>query len=271
MKAVRLTRRVTFSSGHRYWDQSLSSDQNRAKFGDWASPFNHGHNYALEVTTFGKINPRDGMVINIKTIDDALQREVVQKFDQRSINDEIPPFDEVPPTTENLIQFFAEQLPITLPPEAKLDELKLEETPTLYARWRANTVTLTRSYEFAASHRLHCDNLSPDENLELFGKCNNLAGHGHNYILEVEVGGPIDPETGMLVSLQGLDEIVNREIVDRYDHRNFNIDIPEFEGQNPTSEVVCQEIFDRLQRAIPVTLVSVRLWETARNMFEVRA
>lgn len=271
MGAVRLTRRVMFSSGHRYWNAALSAEENRARFGPWASPFNHGHNYVLLVTTIGHVNPLDGMVINIKTIDDLLQEHVVARFDQHSINDEIPPFNVSPPTTENLVLYFADLLPKYLPDEAQLDELRLEETPTLFAGWKANTVTLTRSYEFAAAHRLHSANFSETQNLELYGKCNNAAGHGHNYVLEVEVTGPINAETGMMVDLLTLDSIVNREVVDRYDHHNFNCDLPEFEGKNPTSEVVCEEIFSRLASSLPVKLVSIRLWETPRNMFEVRA
>lgn len=271
MRNVRLTRQVTFSSGHRYWHPALTVEENRRRFGEWASPFNHGHNYVLRVTTLGTINPRDGMVVNIKTIDDILQREVVQRFDQKSINDEVTPFETTPPTTENLTLFFAEALPNLLPVEAKLDELRLEETPSLAAKWKDGQVTLTRSYEFAAAHRLHSDNLSPSENLELYGKCNNVAGHGHNYVLEVEVAGPVNEQTGMLVDISALDSVVNREIVDRYDHRNFNCDLPEFAGLNPTSEVVCDKIFTQLSAVLPIRLVSVRLWETPRNMFEVRA
>jgi 6-pyruvoyltetrahydropterin/6-carboxytetrahydropterin synthase len=143
-------------------------------------------------------------------------------------------------------------VPRHLPDEAQLDELRLEETPTLFGGWKANIVTLTRSYEFAAAHRLHSANLSEAQNLEIYGKCNNAAGHGHNYVLEVEVTGPINAETGMMVD-------------------NFNCDLPEFEGKNPTSEVVCEEIFSRLASSLPVKLVSIRLWETQRNMFEVRA
>ncbi|MBL8059324.1 MAG: 6-carboxytetrahydropterin synthase [Chthonomonas sp.] len=270
-RPVRLTRRVTFSSGHRYWRSDLTPEQNRALFGEWASPFNHGHNFGLEVTTIGTVNPRDGMVINIKTIDDILQREVVGVFDQRSINDEISAFRDMSPTTENLAAYLAELLSKCLPKESQLDELKLEETATLSAKWRANQVTLTRSYEFAAAHRLNSPELTAEQNVEIFGKCNNAAGHGHNYVLEVEVSGPIDMKSGMMVDLGQLDSIVNEQVVDRYDHKNFNCDLPEFSDKNPTSEVVCLEIFERLAKSLPVKLVSIRLWETARNMFEVRA
>jgi 6-pyruvoyltetrahydropterin/6-carboxytetrahydropterin synthase len=149
--------------------------------------------------------------------------------------------------------------------------LRLEEMPTLFGELENDKMTLTRSYEFAASHRLDSPALSPAENVELFGKCNNAAGHGHNYILEVTVEGQPDEKTGMMVDLEAMDSAVNESVVDRYDHKNFNEDLPEFAGKMTTSEVIAQEIFNRLQTAVPAKLNRIRLWETARNMFEVSA
>ena len=131
--------------------------------------------------------------------------------------------------------------------------------------------SITRTYEFAASHRLHVPSLSPEENVRLFGKCNHPHGHGHNYVLEVTVSAPTDPVTGMSVSLDELDAVVDREIVDRYDHRNLDLDVEELQGGPTTSEIVVQAIFDRLAPAVPGKLVRVRLFETARNVFEVTA
>ena len=91
----------------------------------------------------------------------------------------------------------------------------------------------TRVYEFSASHRLQSDSLSEQENRDLFGKCNYPNGHGHNYVLEVTVAGPVDPITGRVINPDALDEIVNREVVERYDHRHLNLDIPEFAGVHP--------------------------------------
>lgn len=273
-QVVTLEREVTFSSGHRYWLPSLSEEENRALFGPWASPYNHGHNYVLRVRTSGVMNPADGMVVNIKTIDDFLKNQIVAQFDQKSINDEVPFFRDRSPSLENLVRYIRSQMQ-GLPSEVKLEGLKLEETPTLYAEWHATykepKVTITRIYEFAASHRLHAPSLSNEENTALFGKCNNVAGHGHNYVLEVTVSGEPDPHTGMIVGLEALDQTVNQNIVDRYDHRNLNVDLPEFEGKNPTSEVVALQIFDTLKSVMPDLLVRVRLHETARSVFEVNA
>ncbi len=270
---VRLTRRVTFSAGHRYWNASLSAPENKALYGPIASPFNHGHNYVLDVTTEGFISPENGMVINIKRIDDRLKEHVLAPFHLKSINDEVPAFAERAPTIENLLLYFAELLGPIMPPEARLVGLRLEEHPLLWGEWNHDPamITLTRMYEFAASHRLDAPSLSLSENIDLFGKCNNINGHGHNYLLEVTVTGDIAPETGMMVDLDTLDQVVSRSIVDRYDHKNLNLDLPEFEGKNTTSEVVAQTIFESLRGQVPGKLVRVRLHETARNIFEVQA
>jgi len=270
MPQVTLARKVSFSSGHRYWLPSLNEQGNRELYGEWASPFNHGHNFVLWVSARGEVNESDGMVVNIKWIDDVLQQRVVAKFDQKSINDQIPEFAERSPSLENLLKYFRSTLH-ELPGNVVLSHLKLEETPLLYGEWTLETdmITLTRTYEFAASHRLHVSALAPEENVRLFGKCNNENGHGHNYVLEVTVSGEISEPSGMLVDLGELDQTVHREVVDRYDHKNLDLDIPEFEGKNTTSEVVGLMIFDRLQFAIPAQLERIRLYETARNMFEV--
>lgn len=269
MKRVTLSRRVAFSSGHRYWSDDLTPEENQARFGPWASRFNHGHNYVLWVTASGPIDPAHGMVVNIKEIDDAVRDRVVRHFDQKSINDEVESMRGVPPTVENLLRRFAADLQ-GLPGGVRLDSLKLEETPLFYGEWKSNgMITLTRSYEFAASHRLHVHSLPQETNTELFGKCNNPRGHGHNYILEVTISGSPDATTGMICDLGALDQVVEAEVVNRYDHKNLSEDLPEFEGVNATSEVVVAEIFDRLNGKLPAQLERVRLYETARNMFEV--
>lgn len=269
---VTLTRKVSFSSGHRYWREGLSADENRALFGKWASPYNHGHNYVLWVGARGEVDETNGMVVNIKWIDDVLKERVVRVFDQKSINDEVEGFEAVAPCLENLLAYFRERLR-ELPGGVELVDLKLEETPLLYGEWSKETemTTLTRVYEFAAAHRLHVPSLSEEENLRLFGKCNHVHGHGHNYVLEVTVTGEVDLETGMMVSLDELDSVVEREVLERYDHRNLDVDVAELAGKNTTSEVVSQAIFDRLKGAVPGRLVRVRLFETARNVFEVTA
>ena len=129
-------------------------------------------------------------------------------------------------------------------------------------------VHLTRRYSFAASHRLHSARLSEEENRRVYGKCCNPYGHGHNYVVEVTVAGPVDPATGMVANLADLDAHVQREVLDAFDHRNLNEEIREFRERVPTTENLCMEIFRRLQGFAAARLDRVRIEETGLNSFE---
>lgn len=127
---------------------------------------------------------------------------------------------------------------------------------------------LTRRYRFSASHRLHNDALSPEENLATYGKCNNPFGHGHNYALEVTVSGQVDQSTGMVCNLGDLDGFVRREILDRFDIENLNM-LPEFASTIPTTESLCMVLHEILQRGFThAHLEKVRIQETLMNSFE---
>ena len=125
-----------------------------------------------------------------------------------------------------------------------------------------------RRYMLSASHRLHADTLTPEENQAAYGKCNNPHGHGHNYVVEVLVGGPVDRETGMVVNLAVLDEVVRNRVTDRFDHTNLNLD-PLFANRVPTTENLCRAVFGLLKGALPAgELEYVRIEETENNFFQ---
>jgi 6-pyruvoyltetrahydropterin/6-carboxytetrahydropterin synthase len=127
---------------------------------------------------------------------------------------------------------------------------------------------LTRRYCFAASHRLHAAQLTEEENKRIYGKCNNPYGHGHNYIVEVAVSGPVDPATGMIANLSELDGFVGREVIEPLDYKYLNEEVSEFRERVPTSENLCIEIFNRLRGFPRAKLERVRLEETSLNSFE---
>ncbi len=127
---------------------------------------------------------------------------------------------------------------------------------------------LTRRYGFSASHRLHTEAFSDAQNREIYGKCNNPYGHGHNYALEVTVSGQIDSKIGMICNLVDLDGFVHREVIERYALSNLNT-LPEFFERVPTTENLCIQIFDILKRGFHLAhLEKVRLEETMMNSFE---
>ena len=136
----------------------------------------------------------------------------------------------------------------------------------------SNRVAAFRKVTFNAAHRLFRKDWSDEKNKEIFGLCANPHYHGHNYRLDVKVVGEIDPETGYVIDLGLLNNIINEEITERFDHRNLNLDCPEFSHLNPTGENIVTVIYHLLRKKLPEKYdLQVRLWETERNYFEYPA
>jgi 6-pyruvoyltetrahydropterin/6-carboxytetrahydropterin synthase len=132
----------------------------------------------------------------------------------------------------------------------------------------AGKAYLGRRYMLSASHRLHNDALTPEENRAAYGKCNNPHGHGHNYTIEVLVGGEVEQATGMVINLVDLDETVRTLVIDRFDHTNLNLD-PLFASIVPTTENLCSIVFGLLKENLHAgKLASVRVEETENNFFQ---
>lgn len=128
-------------------------------------------------------------------------------------------------------------------------------------------VYLSRRATFSASHRLHSLQMSDEENRELFGKCNHPNGHGHNYTVEVIVRGEVDPRSGIVMNLADLKRLLQEAVLDDFDHRNLNVDLPDFENVNPTAENIAIAIWERLEPHLPNGLLhEVRLHETENNL-----
>lgn len=131
-------------------------------------------------------------------------------------------------------------------------------------------LSITRQYEFSASHRLHCTDWTDAENRATFGKCNNPAGHGHNYVLEVTVEQPSRIAPGARPSLDQLDDVVQQQVISRLDHRNLNVDVPEFAQLNPSVEHIAQIIWSWLTGPIEgCRLTRIRLYETPKTWVEI--
>lgn len=133
-------------------------------------------------------------------------------------------------------------------------------------------IAIFRKSHFNAAHRLHNPNWSDEKNKEVFGLCNNANYHGHNYDLEVKVVGEVNPETGYLMDLKYLKDIIKEHVEDKLDHKNLNLDVPELTGIMPSTENLCYFIWGILQKELGNDYeVTVRLWETPRNYTEYPA
>jgi len=129
--------------------------------------------------------------------------------------------------------------------------------------------TVCRKESFNAAHRLHNPAWSVEKNHEYFGACNNPNYHGHNYDLIVKVTGKVDKETGYLIDMKLLSDLIKHEVIEPFDHKNLNLDVDAFASLNPTAENIATEIYDRIKRKLDdVYQLSIVLYETPRNFVE---
>ncbi len=217
MPKATLTKRLEFCSSHRYHNPDWDHSKNREVFGACNNVNTHGHNYLLEVTLCGDIDPVTGMIINLYDLKQYLW-DVLVEFDHKNLNLDTPYFHDRIPTSENLAWTLWELL-AKHPQLPALEKIRLFEDDTLYAEVTkefvettssintANTALIGRRYRFAALHQLE----------------QGLA-HGHQYELWVSIKGPIPLDTGQIISLPVLDQIVNHEILQRWEQKNISHD-----------------------------------------------
>jgi 6-pyruvoyltetrahydropterin/6-carboxytetrahydropterin synthase len=131
---------------------------------------------------------------------------------------------------------------------------------------------IIRKAHFNAAHRLNNPNWTDEKNREIFGKCNNPNFHGHNYVLEVKIIGDIDEDTGYVMDIKVLKEIIETEVTDKYDHKNLNLDVPDFANVNPTAENIAQVIYTNIKNRLEQNFeLKIKLYETERNIVEYPA
>mmetsp|Transcript_23271 Transcript_23271/g.32526 ORF Transcript_23271/g.32526 Transcript_23271/m.32526 type:complete len:138 (-) Transcript_23271:61-474(-) len=128
-------------------------------------------------------------------------------------------------------------------------------------------VSLTRRESFSSAHRLHNSQLSDEENKRIYGKCNNKNGHGHNYVLEVTVRGEVDPQTGMVMNLVDLKDVIQRAVIDKLDHKHIDQDVPDFKFISTTENVAVYIWNSLLECGLRKDLLhEVKIWETEKNI-----
>lgn len=264
-----LTRKARFSAAHLCRNPEWTEARNRRVYGASAIGSGHGHDYVAEFTFGGPVDPRTGVVLNLTEVK-RLLGEVIEPLDHSHLNYDHEALKGPAPTSERLVRYLWRALGTGTGP-CRLVSIRLHESRTRNIEYTGDDsmVYVTRTVEFNAAHRLHSIRLSDEENVRIFGKCNNPHGHGHNYELAVTVRGPLDEATGTVIDVGRFDEILQKEVVDRYDHRHLNYDLEEFQTVNPTSEELLRVIWKRL---LPFfehpSLYRIRLVETSKNAFE---
>ncbi|MCE9589683.1 MAG: 6-carboxytetrahydropterin synthase [Planctomycetes bacterium] len=238
-------------------------------FAAWPPMRGLGRYYQLHVRCAGEADPVTGYFINIRDIDQAVRGHVLPL-----LNDVLaaqPDSAAIP--MGSLMQRMLDRL--RSPLNRSVAGLTLELTPYHRLEIRSNDmahVIVRQQFEFSAAHRLHVDRLSDDENREVFGKCNNPSGHGHNYRLEVAVRAPIDTG-GRVAPVEKLDGLVDRVVIQRLDHKHLSVDVPEFRGLNTSVENIAVVVWGMLEKAvreIGVELDEVSVWETGKTVCTYR-
>jgi len=219
--------------------------------------------WTLRIVVEGPADPITGYVCDVHVLDSLLRDRVLPVMRTR-----VGTADRPGAVAPALRAGFEAAAPHG-PDGVSLCSLALLVSPfTSFSVHRDDTamVRLTRCYEFSAAHRLYGPDLSDEENRRLFGKCSNPNGHGHNYVVEVTVGGTIDAHTGTIVDLPAFDRTVDALVITPFDHKNLNVECAEFAELNPSVENIARVIFERLDPVLKgPELINVRVWETAKT------
>lgn len=260
---VRLTREIRFTLTGR----PPTSAAVMNSWGGWPSAALLAPFLQLRCTVEGEPAAIAGYVCNVKLIDNAFRQfglpEVARLYEVQGEN--LAPGELLTSVWSEV----ARQLPDTAP----LVSLELLVTPMLkyeILKDSLDMIRVTQQFEFSAAHRLHCQELSDEENREHFGKCNNPSGHGHNYRLDVTVVQPTGNDASRL-SVVDLEQVVKQQVIDRFDHKHLNEDTEEFRQLNPTVENIASTVWSLLDGELsPAVLDAVRVYETPKTWAECR-
>ncbi len=260
---IHLTREVRFSV-----DLSpLGDEGSGARVGNtwagWPAAMGLAPYLKLQATLAGEPDPVTGYLCDVKVLDNLI-RACAVPLALRLVAEHGPRV-----LAEQLLRAAWDRLPAALPAGLALTRLRLLATP--YIRYtvhmgRPELIHLTEQFEFSAAHRLHCPQLTENQNRATFGKCNNPNGHGHNYVVEVTVAGALDPATGLLCTRRQLEQAVRQRVLDRFDHRHLNEDTAEFRDLNPTVENIARTVWRLLDGQLGAArLERVRVYETPKT------
>ncbi|HPU32008.1 MAG TPA: 6-carboxytetrahydropterin synthase [Phycisphaerae bacterium] len=257
---MRLTREIRFSVGESP-DLPVTNS-----WAGWPTATGVRPYLVLRVAVEGRPDERTGYLVNIRDLDRLLRERTIPLVNRLYAATDPP----ASLTGERLISAIAGDLAPHVPAGARWAGCRVYLTPFLYYQMQGGEmIEVTQSFEFAAAHRLHCADMSEARNYEIFGKCNNPNGHGHNYQLEETVAGRPDPATGHVIPLRQMEEIVNERVINRFDHKHLNQDCPEFRTLNPSVENITRVIWGLLEGQFGAArLARVRVWETAKTYAE---
>ena len=249
-----------FSAARQTMSPNLSAAENQSRFGAAASV--HGHNYRTRLT-FRKPN-EEGPLVQQRDIDNFMD-SIREEFDYRNLN-EAPGLRGRPITTESLANYIRERIMASLP----IHRVRLHERPDFFAEaWSEKDIFLGMQMQFSAAHRLHVQTFSDEQNVELFGKCDNPRGHGHTYVAEATIGGTYDERSGTLFDFGALQSALKTSL-DPWRDRHLDLEADDFREIPSTGENIVRALWPKIDERVNHQLARLRLWETKNNRFTLR-
>jgi 6-pyruvoyltetrahydropterin/6-carboxytetrahydropterin synthase len=247
-----------FSAARQTISPQLSQAENEKLFGAAASLFGHGHNYRARLTL-----QHDGT--EQPPVSECL-RSLRSELDHKNLNREVPSLMNQPITTEVLARYIHQRAAEMLP----IDRVRLHERSDFFAEhWGGDRFFLGFRASFSAAHRLHSAQLSEEQNVALYGKCNNARGHGHLYLTEATIGGQFDERSGTLASFDWLQGGIAAAL-EPWQNKHLDLEMDEFRNRTSTGENIVQSLWPQFDSRLDGRLVRLRLWETANNRFTLR-
>ena len=252
-----------FSAARRTMSPHLTAEENARLFGSTTST--HGHNYRARLTFRAEGLDGKNPLVRYDAINTCL-RALDDELDHRYLNQEVAGLTNRPVTTESLAKYIYERADAG----AALHRVRLHERGDFFAEaWSDKTVFLGLRMSFNAAHRLHAATLSDSENANLYGKCNNLRGHGHRYLTETTLGGEYDSRSGTLYDFIALKKAIE-ESLRPWQDRHLDFATDDFRDVPSTGENIVRALWPKLDNRLHQQLVRLRLWETANNRFTLR-
>jgi 6-pyruvoyltetrahydropterin/6-carboxytetrahydropterin synthase len=250
-----------FSAARQTMSPQLSGAENEKLFGAAASPFGHGHNYRARLTfaaTDGALRKHERISRSVDTLRGEL--------DHKNLNREVAGLTNQPITTETLARYIHQRTSESL----AIDRVRLHERSDFFAEyWSGGRFFLGLQASFSAAHCLKSEQLSAEQNVALYGKCNNARGHGHLYLTEATVGGELDQRSGALMSFDSLRAGIAAAL-EPWQNKHLDLEMAEFRGRPSTGENIVQSLWPEFDSRLDGRLVRLRLWETANNRFTLR-
>jgi 6-pyruvoyltetrahydropterin/6-carboxytetrahydropterin synthase len=256
---------LEFSAARQTISPHLSAAENEALFGVAASPHGHGHHYRARFTFHSEPGASAGLLVPNRELIACLG-SLRAELDHRNLNYDVPDLSNRAITTESLGEYLFQRVAASLP----LHRVRLHERDDFFAEYaRDGRFALGMRRAFNAAHRLHSPTLSDEENLALYGKCNNPRGHGHTYLTEATIGGDYDERSGTLFSFSEFAKGMEAAL-QPWHNRHLDRETEEFRDQPSTGENIVRALWPKLNAQLDGRLVRLRLWETANNRFTLR-